>query len=120
MLTATTSALCELHEAVLLLAIRTCLNIHLMSKNAVNKGTAKAALTQMLSAVNIRMETLDLKMKSETDENAADVHTKKNLEAEGNVTEDGVDEGHDISIPFLSIAHKDAFLVFRALCKLSS
>lgn len=98
-----------------------------MSKNAVNKGTAKAALTQMLSAVNIRMETLDLKMKSEitdqkkvADESMAEIRVKKNLETEGNVTDEGMDEGHDVSVPFLSVAHKDSFLVFRALCKLSS
>ncbi len=55
----------DVHEASLLLSIRTCFNIHLISKNLVNKATAKAALTQMLSAVNQRMEKFDLKLRSE-------------------------------------------------------
>lgn len=63
-MTAVTSSHCEVHEASLLLAIRSCFNIHLISKNQVNKTTAKAALTQMLSVVNQRMEVNDFRIKS--------------------------------------------------------
>jgi brefeldin A-inhibited guanine nucleotide-exchange protein len=35
----------------LLLAVRTCYNIYLMSRNDVNQTTAKASLTQMLNVV---------------------------------------------------------------------
>lgn len=48
-----------MHEASLLLSVRACFHIHLISKNLVNKTTAKAALTQMLSVVNQRMELND-------------------------------------------------------------
>lgn len=59
LLTAITSLHCEVHESSLLLAVRACFHIHLISKNNVNKTTAKAALTQMLSVVNQRMELND-------------------------------------------------------------
>jgi brefeldin A-inhibited guanine nucleotide-exchange protein len=49
------------HEASLLLSIRACFHIHLISKNLINKTTAKAALTQMLSVINQRMEINDIK-----------------------------------------------------------
>ena len=40
----------------LLLTVRTCYNIFLMSRSAVNQTTAKASLTQMLNCVFQRME----------------------------------------------------------------
>ena len=67
LLIAVTSSHCEVHEASLLLAIRACFHIHLISKNQINKTTAKAALTQMLSVVNQRMENFDARAKAETD-----------------------------------------------------
>jgi brefeldin A-inhibited guanine nucleotide-exchange protein len=60
LLTAITSLQCEVHEASLLLSVRACFHIHLITKNQVNKTTAKAALTQMLSVVNQRMEIADI------------------------------------------------------------
>ena len=56
LLTAVTSSQCEVHEAALLMAVRSCFHIHLISKNPINKTTAKAALTQILSVINQRME----------------------------------------------------------------
>jgi brefeldin A-inhibited guanine nucleotide-exchange protein len=67
LLTAVTSQHCEVHEASLLLAVRSCFHIHLITKNVVNKTTAKAALTQMLSVINQRMEKFELKAKNEAD-----------------------------------------------------
>ena len=63
LLTAVTSTHCEVHEGSLLLAVRACFHIHLISKNQVNKTTAKAALTQMLSVINQRMESHDARSK---------------------------------------------------------
>ena len=65
LLTAITSLHCEVHESSLLLAVRACFHIHLISKNNVNKTTAKAALTQMLSVVNQRMELNDARAVAE-------------------------------------------------------
>lgn len=183
LLTAVTSVYCEVHEASLLLAIRSCFHIHLISKNQVNKTTAKAALTQMLSVVNQRMETIDAKTQAETEaaltamsndhasifkklespiltintpiaefseENSPTVFDLANNEgvlnaellalanAEGfpDMNKDSGSGAERVALPklhdvasgaetstspmtFPSIMHKDAFLLFRALCKLS-
>lgn len=57
LLTAVTSASCEVHEASLLKCFQACFNIYLFSKNAVNQSTAKASLTQMCHWVFTKMET---------------------------------------------------------------
>jgi brefeldin A-inhibited guanine nucleotide-exchange protein len=67
LLSAITSQSCEVHEASLLLAFRSCFHIHLITKNQVNKTTAKAALTQMLSIVFFKMESFDARAKMETE-----------------------------------------------------
>ena len=41
----------------LLLTVRTCYNVFLMSRSTVNQTTAKATLTQMLNCVFQRMES---------------------------------------------------------------
>ena len=51
-----TSQHVEIHEGTLLLAVRTCYNIYLASKNLINQTTAKATLTQMLNVIFMRME----------------------------------------------------------------
>lgn len=56
LLTATTSTSFTVHGQALLLAVRTCYNIFLMSRSEVNQQTAKATLTQMLNVVFQRME----------------------------------------------------------------
>jgi brefeldin A-inhibited guanine nucleotide-exchange protein len=122
---------CEVHESSLLLAVRACFHIHLISKNPVNKTTAKAALTQMLSVVNQRMELQHTRLMH--DEIAA--NGKKPLAVDNqiniltSISEDQVvnDEGGTsdssqkvaTNVAFLSVYHKDAYLLFRALCKLS-
>ncbi|GAX80611.1 hypothetical protein CEUSTIGMA_g8046.t1 [Chlamydomonas eustigma] len=55
-LTATTSGTFTIHGQALLLVVRTCYNIYLMSRSDVNQTTAKACLTQMLNVVFQRME----------------------------------------------------------------
>ena len=56
LLTVVTANTCEIHEGTVLLAVRTCYNIYLASKNLVNQTTAKATLTQMLNVIFARME----------------------------------------------------------------
>ena len=55
-MTIVTASTCEIHEGTVLLAVRTCYNIYLASKNLVNQTTAKATLTQMLNVIFNRME----------------------------------------------------------------
>eukprot|EP00798_Chlamydomonas_sp_ICE-L_P022401 gene22401-29513_t len=59
LLTATTSSTFTIHGQALLLAVRTCYNIYLMSRSEVNQTTAKASLTQMLNVVFQRMTFLN-------------------------------------------------------------
>jgi len=56
LLTAATSPHIHLHGQALLLAVRTCYNVFLVSRSDVNQTTAKATLTQMLTCVFQRME----------------------------------------------------------------
>ncbi|VDK59211.1 unnamed protein product, partial [Anisakis simplex] len=50
---------CEVHEATLLLAVRTCFNIYLASRSPINQSTAKASLTQVINAVFGNMQRAD-------------------------------------------------------------
>lgn len=56
LLSAVTSVSLQIHGDCLLQIVRTCYNIFLGSKNAVNQATAKASLIQMLIIVFHRME----------------------------------------------------------------
>ncbi len=56
LLTVVSSNTCQTHGESLLLAVRACYHIYLVSKNPVNRSTAKASLTQILSIVFQRME----------------------------------------------------------------
>jgi brefeldin A-inhibited guanine nucleotide-exchange protein len=162
LLMAVTSQYCQVHEASLLLAVRACFHVHLITKSQVNRTTAKAALTQMLSVVFQRMENLDARTKAEAEATLAAFNRIEEDDAEalevsstaaaesssvpcgscmypdtfvalgfvsgGLVAQTavGLSEG-DVNNPtsqaaahaFPSILHKDAFLLFRALCKLS-
>ena len=143
LLTAVTSAYCEVHEAALLLAVKACFHIHLISKNQSNKTSVKAALTQMLSVVNIRMEACDAKLRSEEDaasgcvggsDESITASGRQQTEQPGEYTaaeesdKSSSHEGGLNSAPgkpdesamiFASVMHKDAFLLFRALCIMS-
>jgi Dimerisation and cyclophilin-binding domain of Mon2 len=68
LLVAVTSEYCNIHEGGLLLAIRACFHVNLITKNQVNKTTAKAALTQILSVINQRMEVHDFRLKEQMKE----------------------------------------------------
>ncbi|KRX20709.1 Brefeldin A-inhibited guanine nucleotide-exchange protein 1 [Trichinella nelsoni] len=60
LLTIVSSNSCEVHELSLLLAVRTCYNIYLASRNLINQATAKATLTQMLTISFSRMESVGM------------------------------------------------------------
>lgn len=56
-LTVMTSQHVDVHEGTVLLAIKTCYNIYLASKNLINQTTARATLTQMINVTFARMES---------------------------------------------------------------
>ena len=85
LLVAVTSEYCNVHEGDLLLAIRACFHVNLITKNHANKATAKAALTQILSVVNQRMEVHDVRIKSQVRE--ASSH-KVTFDTEDNIVPD--------------------------------
>ncbi|XP_061715439.1 brefeldin A-inhibited guanine nucleotide-exchange protein 1 [Cydia pomonella] len=62
LLTVITSQHVEVHEGTVLLAVRTCYNIYLASKNLINQTTARATLTQMLNVIFTKMENQALEM----------------------------------------------------------
>jgi brefeldin A-inhibited guanine nucleotide-exchange protein len=141
LLTAITSLNCEVHGASLLLSIRACFHIDLMTKNAIIKVTAKGALTQMINVIIQRMEINDQRgtirpiiEKTDSAEGAPEISEKPVLQPI--VEKTPVSETSEPPIPgefgggdgdndknggesFASIYHKDAYLLFRALCKLS-
>lgn len=127
LLTAVTSLQCEVNESSLLLAIRACFHIHLISKNPINKVTTKAALTQMVNAVNAKMEASDVRLKANSSSVLLNTF-ESSPRAEASTIEvvssfaDAVSQQLATSasaVPFASVQHKDSFLLFRALCKLS-
>ena len=60
LLTVLTSQHVEVHEATVILAVKTCVDICIGSRNLINQTTAKATLTQMLSVIFARFQTLFL------------------------------------------------------------
>ena len=158
LLTAVTCTTCDVHGTSLLLAVRACYHIHLVSKNAVNKATAKATLTQMLNIVFQRMEqssdTLSAKKAQRARNreggaggdvpsmfcgtmypavysvvgfasptppgNAVSANCEGLRPIGAPINTSQMYGAHAaVQAPFATILHKDAFLLFRALCKLS-
>uniref|UniRef100_A0A8C9W9Y4 ARF guanine nucleotide exchange factor 2 n=1 Tax=Scleropages formosus TaxID=113540 RepID=A0A8C9W9Y4_SCLFO len=148
LLTAVTSPHIEIHEGTVLLTVRTCYNIYLASRNLINQTTAKATLTQMLNVIFTRMETQAVSGNSPDSVRCAssDPEHLPHIECEQSELElgpspggteaqqmNGLVEDHtsvsstDILVTqgaptitrFSHILQKDAFLVFRTLCKLS-
>ncbi|CAH1224424.1 unnamed protein product [Diabrotica balteata] len=78
LLTVVTSQYVEVHEGTVLMAVRTCYNIFLASKNLVNQTTARATLTQMLNVIFTRMENqaLEAEVNAEIQNNA--INTSQN------------------------------------------
>ncbi|XP_076064031.1 ADP ribosylation factor guanine nucleotide exchange factor Sec71 isoform X2 [Oratosquilla oratoria] len=56
LLTVITSQYVSVHEGTVLVAVRTCYNVFLASRDMNNQVTAKAALTQMINIIFTRME----------------------------------------------------------------
>lgn len=103
LLTAVTN--CNVTGTSLRLTIKTCFNISISTKNIDNAKTSKTALTQMLNKVFQRMENF------KTSEEYIS-HFVKNVIS-------NVISKNDSTKSSLSSYNKDAFFIFRALCKLS-
>lgn len=183
LLTVVSSNTCEVHGESLLLSVRACYHIYLVSRNQVNRTTAKATLTQMLNIVFQRMEVFDQRLGAESSSSlnstpqlasdtpstmpppaqllddsvaSSSVPDVPSSAPDASVTEPGAPDaaaadgaggpvavsvdaaappavstdlsdsgdgegygGTPASSGFRSPVHRDAFLLFRALCKLS-
>lgn len=127
LLTAVTSLQCQVNESSLLLAIRACFHIHLISKSSINKVTTKAALTQMVNAVNAKMEASDARLKASS--SSERLHAQLSALPNSSSSDAGdlpaavkstqAAAAAATPVQFASVQHKDSFLLFRALCKLS-
>uniref|UniRef100_A0A671X196 ARF guanine nucleotide exchange factor 2 n=1 Tax=Sparus aurata TaxID=8175 RepID=A0A671X196_SPAAU len=133
LLTTVTSPHIEIHEGTVLLTVRTCYNIYLASRNLINQTTAKATLTQMLNVIFTRMENQAVMgehpayhVTEQTELPPSRVRTEGQqmngiIEDRSSVssTDMLVSSGPHSAARFSHILQKDAFLVFRSLCKLS-
>lgn len=114
LLTLVTSPYCQVHESSLLLAIQTCVEIYLNSKNCTNQNTAKATLTQMFNNSFQKMESYtgpeldDYVIAQCLSQIVSQVD--QNLPHYSNVQE---------FAPIPNILHYDAYIIFHLLCKLS-
>ncbi|VDM45102.1 unnamed protein product [Toxocara canis] len=155
---------CEVHEATLLLAVRTCFNIYLASRSPINQSTAKASLTQVINAVFGNMQKADevaAEQGEQTDENVIHMLVDSLVEQVAaqldpnhsivgsrqssfssamaaevsmippprhlnpvSLAADSSDTVHEdvpaTQLHFRTVQEKDAFLLFRALCRLST
>ncbi|KYM83713.1 Brefeldin A-inhibited guanine nucleotide-exchange protein 1 [Atta colombica] len=138
LLTVMTSQHVEVHEGTVLLTIRTVYNVYLASRNLVNQTTARATLTQMINVIFARMETqaeedniridgehqqeIPIIVNGETETELSSENVPVNLEngsPEDNGDETVAENDNMVTAKFTHVLQKDAFLVFRALCKLS-
>uniref|UniRef100_A0A8C1WK24 ADP-ribosylation factor guanine nucleotide-exchange factor 2 (brefeldin A-inhibited) n=1 Tax=Cyprinus carpio TaxID=7962 RepID=A0A8C1WK24_CYPCA len=140
LLTAVTSPHIEIHEGTILLTVRTCYNIYLASRNLINQTTAKATLTQMLNVIFTRMENQAVSIKHLQLLHIAysiwmggvtlvDLGVQEETEPDSGLGDSSVEgaswgpmmyiQGSQTAARFSHILQKDAFLVFRSLCKLS-
>lgn len=118
LLTAATRTKSGLHQRTLLAAVRTIYNIFLNARVPGTRTTARVSLTQILNIVFSRME-------SETAEDVSSVAFEAPEEALKDVPVDipqpapPEEDGGDTS-DAANVLQKDAYLLFRALCKLSA
>ena len=132
---------CGVHEAAMLQAVRSTFHVYLVGKSASGKELAKRTLVDMLKCVFNRMEAYDIISKDMSDGDEGGVAEGKKVIAiassksgEDDTTVDTAtttatsnggssvvnDDPASSAGLFASQYHTDSYLLFRALCKLSS
>ena len=142
LLSIVTSGHIRVHDNSLLLAVKTCYNIFLASRNLNYQATAKATLSQILNCVYNRMEQacaeaaaekLKIQQDREKQLENGDFHGEMSdnpYDMIKSIVTDVIDHAVDICSvsknannltreQYANIMQKDCFLVFRSLCKLS-
>ncbi|CAB9502026.1 inhibited guanine nucleotide-exchange protein [Seminavis robusta] len=116
-----TSKKCGVHEGSLLLALRSAFHVYLVAKTASTKDVAKASLIEMLRSVFGRLEEQEMRIQEQQQQGHNNHHHQS--------SNGGVDEGNgqkpvspnsSNNGVASSQYHTDGYVLFRALCKLSS
>lgn len=102
---------CGVHEAAMLQAVRSTFHVYLVGKSPAGKELARSTLVDILKCVFMRMEAYDILSKS-----SCGGTTIKSIPSAAQ----SVASGEDFVGAFASQYHTDSYLLFRALCKLSS
>lgn len=125
---------CGVHEAAMLQAVRSTFHVYLVGKTGGGKEVAKRTLVDMLKCVFNRMEAYDVMNKKEVkcssviDENVQEMENAATTNGTGTAISESLspptsppskDASSTIGA-FASQYHTDSYLLFRALCKLSS
>ncbi|OQR83824.1 brefeldin A-inhibited guanine nucleotide-exchange protein [Achlya hypogyna] len=130
-LTAVASPTCEVHEHSLLKAIRAGYHIYLVSKSMINQTVAKGTLQRMVTTVFQRMETAASAEVAMTPSRSlsklAHGHTALypsvqaafGFKYNSRTLQSSKTLGEDHAVLFPTVLHKDAYLVFRAVCRIS-
>ncbi|TRY63979.1 hypothetical protein TCAL_07154 [Tigriopus californicus] len=119
LLTILTSSNVRVHDNSLLLSVRTCYNIYLASRNIINQTTAKATMSQILNYVFSAMESASAVQfphyEGQTDDEARWMVVPILWDLVDNLVQ------REFLSPemYRNMMQRDAYLVFRSLCKLS-
>jgi len=115
---------CGVHEAAMLQAVRSTFHVYLVGKSVSGKDLAKRTLVDMLKCVFMRMEAYDIISKDNNVGSSSCIdQSKSGDESVGTATTAATSNADDPSTSvgaFASQYHTDSYLLFRALCKLSS
>jgi len=132
---------CGVHEAAMLQAVRSTFHVYLVGKTPAGKDIAKRTLVDMLKCVFNRMEAYDAMYRDEEQNTAKQGIDIKSLQSQNRNEDDETTVGtattaatngsapsakthkkssSDETTGFASQYHTDSYLLFRALCKLSS
>lgn len=113
-----TSPVCGVHETSMLLALRSMFHVYLVSKNQACQSAARKALLEILQSVFRRMEAYEAVARHQAN------HKKTSATEAAKVPNNtATTTTTSTSLPvhvFASQYHSDSYVLFRALCKLSS
>lgn len=119
-----TSPVCGIHETSMLLAMRSTFHVYLVTKSTTCKTAARQALMDILQSVFRRMEAYEAVAKHQAQYKKDNITTDvPNPVATAAAASSSSLSPSPSSLPvhvFASQYHSDSYVLFRALCKLSS
>lgn len=110
----------SVHEASMLMAIRATFHVYLITKSLDCQKAAKSSLCDMLQFVFDRMEAYDSILHNKNKGSSNSVITNNGNGVSHSKDESQQKKSKTDATSFASQFHTDGYLLFRALCKLSS